>query len=266
MLELGAASMGFSKALHTKISREDTTTNGNLSRAQLIIINALLAVALWNAIEMVPLVFFTFKRFRSLYFWSICVATLGVMLCILSQILSTWGPELFNRILTISPAISCLGWAFMVTGQSFVLYSRLHLLNVQRRTLQLVCTMIIFDGVTLHIVGTAFTLEPLITHSKRLESAYDIFEKVQIVVFMVQEFVLSGIYLWKAYAFLGHCAFSFQISPTCSSSAHRPRDRDRRLLLCLVAANIVVMMLDVTIIALEYAGFHQLQLSYKIFA
>lgn len=41
---------------------------------------ALLAVAIYNAIEMIPIVYFTFSRFSGLYFWSMVTAVTGVMI------------------------------------------------------------------------------------------------------------------------------------------------------------------------------------------
>ncbi|KAK6821763.1 hypothetical protein PG987_014588 [Apiospora arundinis] len=238
--------MGIRNPADTKLGR-DITLHDSLTPGHLVAVTILLSVSLWNAIEMVPLVFFTFKRFRTLYFWSMCAATLGIMVCTTSQIISTWGPEPFNRTRLIASSISCVGWVPMVTGQSLVLYSRLHLLDVPPRTLKILRFMIIFDGITLHSIGTAFTLEPLITQSRRLEHVYKTFEKVQITAFMAQEFVLSGMYMWKAHEFLGQ----FNVMG---------------LLLGLIIANVVVMLLDVTIIVLEYAGLHEVQLSYKTFA
>lgn len=40
---------------------------------------ALLAVAIYNAIEMMPIIYFTFSRFSGLYFWSMVTAVTGVM-------------------------------------------------------------------------------------------------------------------------------------------------------------------------------------------
>ncbi|KAK8085895.1 hypothetical protein PG997_007166 [Apiospora hydei] len=258
--------MGIREATHAKVRGDDIVIHGDLSPGQLTAVTALLAIAIWNAVEMVPLVFFTFKRFRTLYFWSICAATLGIVVCATSQVVSTWGPEPYDRTLLAASVVSCLGWAPMVTGQSFVLYSRLHLLNVPPRTLKLVLFMIIFDGVVLHSIGTAFTLEPLITHSLRLERVYATFEKIQVTTFMCQEFVLSGLYLWKSNEFLGQYTCPLQLSPSRISTARRNScDKVKGLLVGLIAANLVVMMLDVTIIGLEYAGLHQVQLSYKTF-
>lgn len=41
---------------------------------------ALLAVAIYNAIEMIPIIYFTFSRFSGLYFWSMVTAVTGVLI------------------------------------------------------------------------------------------------------------------------------------------------------------------------------------------
>lgn len=41
---------------------------------------ALLAVAIYNAIEMMPIIYFTFSRFSGLYFWSMVTAVTGVLI------------------------------------------------------------------------------------------------------------------------------------------------------------------------------------------
>lgn len=88
---------------------------------------------------------------------------------------------------------------------------------------------------------------------------------MQVTAFVAQEFVLSGLYLWKAHKFL--CQYicpALQMSPSRIPAAHRHSwNKVKGLLMCLVLANVVVMLLDVTIIALEYAGLHQVRLSYK---
>lgn len=58
----------------------------------------------------------------------------------------------------INGVMSCVGWVFMVSGQSVVLYSRLHLLAITPRVLRLVLWMIIVNGVTIHVTGTVLTV------------------------------------------------------------------------------------------------------------
>jgi len=57
----------------------------------------------------------------------------------------------------ISCAFITLGWYFMVTGQSLVLYSRLHLLVRDARKLKWILCMIVTDVFLFHIPTTVFT-------------------------------------------------------------------------------------------------------------
>ena len=89
----------------------------------IIEIVSMFSVGVYNALETVFITFDIVKNYRSLYFWSLQVASWGIlvhalpaMVCILSQ-----APKLPMSI----PFL--IGWYAMVTGQSVVLYSRLHL-------------------------------------------------------------------------------------------------------------------------------------------
>ena len=51
-----------------------------------------------------------------------------------------------------------IGWTGMVTGQSLVLWSRLHLVCRSRLKLNLIKWMIIIDGVVMHSVNYILTM------------------------------------------------------------------------------------------------------------
>lgn len=57
----------------------------------------------------------------------------------------------------VSCAFITIGWYFMVTGQSLVLYSRLHLIVRDSRKLKWILYMIITDVFLFHIPTTVFT-------------------------------------------------------------------------------------------------------------
>lgn len=62
---------------------------------------ALLAVAIYNAIEMMPVIYFTFSRFSGLYFWSMVTAVTGVMFNAIG-----FGTFLLNDAATLSLLLS----------------------------------------------------------------------------------------------------------------------------------------------------------------
>lgn len=81
------------------------------------------SIGAYNALEAVFITFDIVKNYRSLYFWSMHVASWGIlvhalpaMACFLSH-----APSLPMSI----PFL--IGWYAMVTGKFAVLYSRLHL-------------------------------------------------------------------------------------------------------------------------------------------
>jgi hypothetical protein len=99
-------------------------------------------LALCNAVELLTLIFMTFKRREGLYFWSILLASFGVLpYCV------GWLIVYFD--LThdyVGMIIDSIGWVLLVSGQSMVLYSRLHLVVTDARILRGVLIMIISNG------------------------------------------------------------------------------------------------------------------------
>ena len=119
-----------------------------------MIISAFTAVALYNCIEVNVILWRYFKRHRGLYFFSVLIASIGIVFHAVGFILSYF--EVFsNRYIAL--AISSPGWYAMVTGQAFVLYSRLNLVMYDDRKLKLVLYMIIVDAFLLHVPTSVFT-------------------------------------------------------------------------------------------------------------
>lgn len=134
----------------------DTT---KMSVGQRVLVACLLGAAMWNAISVVPMILLTFKRYWTLYFWSIALSNLGVVICATEQIMSVAVPGIDPMLIAI---ITCVGWPLMVTGQSLVLYSRLHMLFVGKTSLRWLLGMITCNGIVIHITGIILTIA---THS-----------------------------------------------------------------------------------------------------
>jgi hypothetical protein len=84
----------------------------------------------------------------------------------------------------------------MVTGQSVVLYSRLHLVTTHARYSRWVLYMIIFNFFALHIPTTVLYLGS--NHGvSRFMAPFDIYERVQLTGFSVQETIISALYIWE---------------------------------------------------------------------
>jgi len=111
------------------------------------------ALAIYNAIELELLVLTTFRNYRGLYFWSLVLASLGILPYVLGFFV-----EYFRwSHITLGTVIVTLGWSLMVTGQSVVLYSRLWLVFAgrHRRLLEGVKWMIIIDALAFHGTTTS---------------------------------------------------------------------------------------------------------------
>jgi hypothetical protein len=112
------------------------------------------ALACYNCVEILILLLDRFKRHDSLYFWSMLTATSGIVLHSVVVLLRYYslGPNFPLAVLT------CVGWYAMVTGQSVVLYSRLHLIIANRAKTRWILIMIVTNFCILHIPVTVLFL------------------------------------------------------------------------------------------------------------
>ncbi|KAF5255839.1 hypothetical protein FOXYS1_13722, partial [Fusarium oxysporum] len=116
---------------------------GPMYSGESVLVIVCATLALCNAVELLTLIFMTFKRRKGLYFWSILLASFGVLpYCV------GWLIVYFD--LThdyVGMIIDSIGWVLLVSGQSMVLYSRLHLVVTDARILRGVLIMIISNGI-----------------------------------------------------------------------------------------------------------------------
>jgi hypothetical protein len=119
----------------------------SVSLATAMVIAGFFAVAVYNTFEITICLFSIFRKRRGLYFWSILVATLGILVHSIAVLLRFFAlaPNLLMCVFTV------LGWWAMVTGQSVVLYSRLGLVVSEVWKTRLVASMITMNFFILHI-------------------------------------------------------------------------------------------------------------------
>jgi hypothetical protein len=144
-------------------------------------------LTMYNAIELVVLVLITFRRYRGLYFWSLLISSLGLIPYALGFTFK------FFEILTgkarwASVVLLSVGWYPMVTGQSVVLWSRLHLIvsgERGRRILMYTKWMIIIDAIIFHIPTSVVTFGSNGTlNTSTFVEAYNVIEKTQMTGFL----------------------------------------------------------------------------------
>jgi hypothetical protein len=216
--------------------------------------SALMTIAFYNVIELHFLVFSTFlrKRRRSLYFWSVFVAMWGVVLNGLAVVLKTFVITENSTLAQVNVVIAVLilGWYMMVTGQSLVLYSRLHIVVHDSRVVRGVLASIIFTALTLHIPVTIIVFLMTNDPTGRYVNVYNVYEPLQLTTFATQEAIISAIYIYYAVKLL-----------QAMQNIHG--QKARKTIWNLIYINLFIIALDITLVSLQYAHFDVLQHFFK---
>lgn len=170
---------------------EDTT------RTSLLV--AMLTLAMYMAFAIDLKVLTTFKRRNTLYFWSILITSAGIKCHSLGIILKWFVGECPW---TVNTAFATFGWWGMVTGQSLVLYSRLHLVVRRERLLRFILIMIVVDFIIFQIPTTVLTFGSNQENPGIWLRIYNVFERIQLIIFTLQELIISTIYIQAAFKML----------------------------------------------------------------
>lgn len=224
-------------------------TDVNLPLTNSLVICAFLSIAWYNVAELTILIQSFFKRYAGFYYYSLLVATWGIFFHGLGMFLKFYhindglkDHDIANTVIVV------IGWCMMVTGQSVVLYSRLHLV-VQARWTRWVLVMIVVDAVVLHTLTASFTFLVNCTSTpERWAPTYSVIEKVQVSGFFIQEVVLSAIYIWKTTAMLR------QEGPLFNSKKNARGNRGRKVLTHTILMSVIIICLDIMLLGLEFAG------------
>ena len=171
----------------------------------------------------------TFKRHNTLYFWSLLVTSWGIISHSVSVLLKWFVGSCPWAVYT---TFSSLGWWGMVTGQSLVLYSRLHLFVRDKRVLRAILTMIIVDFCLFQVPTSVQKFLSGRTNTGTWLDVYHIYERIQLVVFTVQEVVISIVYIRATVAWL---------SPSDPEGTRRTKH-------FLIYLNVLCIALDIAII------------------
>jgi hypothetical protein len=133
-----------------------------------------------------------------------------------------------------------IGWVAMVTGFSFVLYSRLNLLNPQPFLMRIILAVILVDALLFHVPVFVTVIVSSIKYTPATWKAYHISSFTE-VAFVVQEIALTTLYI---YLFLR------------ATRERRHEMATRNVLIQLFVAEFVVLSTDVIVTVLLYAGFY----------
>ena len=117
-------------------------------------LGAFTAIAWYNVVDLNVMIWITFKRRHGLYFYSLLASSWGIFIYSLAFLMKFFQVWKNNY---VSVAFITIGWYAMVTGQSLVLYSRLHLVVRDKEKFRWVLYMIIIDVFLFHVPTTVLT-------------------------------------------------------------------------------------------------------------
>lgn len=212
----------------------------NISIVQIV---SMFSIGAYNALETGIVTFDTFKRYRGLNFWSMQVASWGILVHAIPAMV-----RFISQASSLPTSIPfMIGWYAMVTGQAVLLYSRLNLVVSDVRKVRWVLWMIITNACVLHIPMTVLFFG--LNGDARFARPAAIFDRIQTTGFCIQDFVICGIYIYEA------------VGTLKSIIAVRGRD-GRNAIIHLLCINTIVIILNVLLLLTEYK-LHYIQVSFK---
>ncbi|KAM5372555.1 hypothetical protein ACJZ2D_007455 [Fusarium nematophilum] len=224
----------------------DGSLEGDEYDSEAVMVITTSALALYNALELLVLIFTTFKHRRGLYFWSILLSSFGVVPYAVG-----WLVDYFDLVINyVGMAIYSFGWILLITGQSVVLYSRLHLVVANVSIQRAVFWMIVVNGLTWHTTLTVLLFTTGSGPSKdgsHNMALFNTMEKVQMAFFCAQEFIISGLYLWRT---------GDIIKASFGSK--------RRFMWHLFMINVVIMAMDTALLIIIYKNEYLLEQGVKV--
>jgi hypothetical protein len=211
-----------------------------------MVIAGFFAISCFNVIEIVIHIFNIFKRRNGLFFWSMLVASLGIVVHAVAVLLRFFklAPDFAMCVVTI------IGWYAMVTGQAVVLYSRLHLVVRDERKTRWVLVMIVTNVCILHFPVTVLFLGSNAGNPGPFLEPFIIYEKIQLTGFCIQEFIISGLYIWEA---------THALRPVLAIKS----PKKRKVIRDLILINLLVVFLDISLLVTEYTDNFHIQTTYK---
>lgn len=201
------------------------------------------ALALYNTIELFIIISFLFKQRGGTYFWSLVLSNAGVAVVAAACVFHDYAvtPPATRRVAV--GMLTLVGWTPMVIGQMFILYARLHLLYLSRTELRRVLAAITTVAIVCCVPAWVLTIgaNAPTPAAARFQLPCEIQHRFQTTVFFLAEGGLSFLYLLKCYGFW-------------MEKSMRAVGAIRRLLLRLMMINVLVLVLDTSLLYTGWSG------------
>lgn len=217
-----------------------------MSHRTQLVVAVFLALAVFNAAEVIIKILRTFRSYRGVYFGALMASSVGIVLHALGYFFRNFN---ITKSLPLEIVLVGPGGMLMITGQSIMLYSRLHLISRNHYKDYWLLTMILFNLLVVQVGATTLYAGSQSAHPEKFLSIYRVWEPIQVTFFFVQECTISGIYMYRTYL-LVQDARAFRKDP-------------RNLFRHLILVNILIILLDITILVFQFAGLYEYQTSWK---
>ena len=204
------------------------------------------AISIYSSFEVLALAFTTFRKYDTLYFWSICGCAFGCILFAGGFLDLFYFLYLPNSTIYRPLFILTFGWYGMVTGFALVMYSRLYLVMVPKQYIQYVKYFIIYNIIFSHFPTTVLTfganIYPL---DEQWVFGYAVMEKIQMTFFCIQEVILGALYL----NYTRKLRFNKKVTALVRQTLY---------------INVIVLCLDISMLICEYANLYHYQIMLKV--
>jgi hypothetical protein len=228
---------------------EGMGTNPTLPYKTALVVIVFLALAVSHALEVFINIFRRFRSYRGVYFYSLIAASVGIVIHAMGYFIRNYD---ISHSAPLEITLACGGGMLMITGQSIVLWSRLHLISPGKRDRWLLI-MVIADCIIVQGGATTLFAGSNSPNPAPWLKVYEKWEIFQVTWFVFQECLISALYIYRTFVLMR------------SSVAFRGPDA-KRVFKHLIVVNMVVIALDVTILAFQYAGLYEVQTSWKTLA
>ncbi|KAF4496449.1 hypothetical protein FAGAP_7393 [Fusarium agapanthi] len=210
------------------------TSEGRYTPEAVIVITCA-TISLYNGIELLLLILTSSRRHNDLFSWSLAVASIGVL-----PYANGWLVRYFDVIGDVANMlINDIGRILLTTGQSLVLYSRLNLLVKSITILNVTKWVITLNAIIWHSTVTVL-LFAIGTQQKLDRNGASInVQEVQLAFFCAQDFLLSGLYIWKTMEIIRR---------------RKAENQTLRIIWHLFAINVGIVLVDVTLLAVIFTN------------
>ncbi|KAL8867606.1 MAG: hypothetical protein Q9174_005554 [Haloplaca sp. 1 TL-2023] len=227
-------------------TREDGGVTGTILHdpVQYTVLSACTAVAWIFCVELILNATLAVDRRRAtFYYYSLIISSCGCIVHALGFVLKF----LVGTSWLVDLTFIGIGWIAMVSGQSFVLWSRLNLVVRSKRILKGVLAGIIINGLILHTVTLVFIYGANSPSAGHWVGKFNIVERVQLIGFSLQESAIGGIYIVATGRLLGAIYYA----------------GTRKAMVQLLAINCICLGMDIILIALEFSSYYVAEASVK---